>query len=214
MKTRILIVDDHPVVRRGLAATLGADPDFIVAGEAADGDDAIMKARELRPDLVLLDIALPGKNGLEVLKTLRAEMPRLAVLVLSTFPERQYALRCLRSGARGYLTKSSASEELLDAVRKVREGGKYISAPLADLLAAELTRDPDRLPHERLSDREFQVLCMLGRGQSVPEVAAALSLSVSTVHTHRAHLLEKMNLETTAQLVRYVVDHNLSESPE
>ncbi|HTO93236.1 MAG TPA: response regulator transcription factor, partial [Bacteroidota bacterium] len=107
-----------------------------------------------------------------------------------------------------------APEELLDAVRKVREGGKYISAPLADLLAAELTRDPDRLPHERLSDREFQVLCMLGRGQSVPEVAAALSLSVSTVHTHRAHLLEKMNLETTAQLVRYVVDHNLSESPE
>ena len=214
MKTRILIVDDHPVVRRGLAATLGGDPDFLVAGEAIDGDDAILKARELRPDLVLLDIALPGKNGLEVLKTLRAEMPRLAVLVLSTFPERQYALRCLRSGARGYLTKSSASEELLDAVRKVRQGGKYISAPLADLLAAELTGDPDRLPHERLSDREFQVLCMLGRGQSVPEVAAALSLSVSTVHTHRAHLLEKMNLETTAQLVRYVVDHNLSESPE
>jgi len=214
MKTRILIVDDHPVVRRGLAATLGVDPDLFVAGEATDGDDAILKARELRPDLVLLDIALPGKNGLEVLKTLRAEMPDLAVLVLSTFPERQYALRCLRSGARGYLTKSSASEELLDAVRKVREGGKYISAPLADLLATELTGDPDRLPHERLSDREFQVLCMLGRGQSVTEVAAALSLSVSTVHTHRAHVLEKMNLETTAQLVRYVVDHNLSESPE
>ncbi|HUI10205.1 MAG TPA: response regulator transcription factor [Bacteroidota bacterium] len=214
MKTRILIVDDHPVVRRGLATTLGEAPDVVVAGEAADGDEAIAKARDIRPDLVLLDIALPGKSGLEVLKTLRAEMPDLAVLVISTFPERQYAVRCLRNGARGYLTKSSAPEELLEAVRKIRDGGKYISPPLADLLAAELTGDVERLPHERLSDREFQVLCMLGRGQSVSDVASALSLSVSTVHTHRAHVLEKMNLETTAQLVRYVLDHNLSESPE
>jgi len=214
MKTRILIVDDHPVVRRGLAATLGADPDIAVAGEAADGDEAILKARDIRPDLVLLDIALPGKNGLEVLKTLHAEMPDIPVLILSTFPERQYAVRCLRSGARGYLTKQSAAEELLDAVRKIRAGGKYISAPLADLLAAELTGETERLPHERLSDREFQVLCMIGRGQSVSRIASALSLSPSTIHTHRAHVLEKMQLETTAQLVRYVLDHNLVESPE
>ena len=214
MKTRILIVDDHPVVRHGLAATIGADPDMIVAGEAADGDDAILKVRALRPDLVLLDIALPGKNGLEVLKTIHAEMPGLPVLVLSTFPERQYAVRCLRSGARGYLTKSSAAEELLGAVRKVRDGGKYISASLADLLAAELSTGDTRPPHERLSDREFQVLCMLGRGQSVADVASALSVSVSTVHTHRAHVLEKMNLKTTAQLVHYVLENHLAESPE
>ncbi|HTS00456.1 MAG TPA: response regulator transcription factor [Bacteroidota bacterium] len=214
MKTRILIVDDHPVVRRGLAAMIGADPAMAVAGEAADGDDAILKVRELRPDLVLLDIALPGKSGLEVLKTIRAEMPDLPVLVLSTFPERQYAVRCLRSGARGYLTKSSAADELLGAVRKILDGGKYISAPLADLLASELSAGNAGMPHERLSDREFQVLCMLGRGQSIAQVAAALSISVSTVHTHRAHVLEKMHLETTAQLVHYVIDNHLAESPE
>jgi len=214
MKTRILIVDDHPVVRRGLAAMIGADPAMAVAGEAADGDDAILKVRELRPDLVLLDIALPGKSGLEVLKTIHAEMPDLPVLVLSTFPERQYAVRCLRSGARGYLTKSSAADELLGAVRKILDGGKYISAPLADLLASELSARNAGMPHERLSDREFQVLCMLGRGQSVAQVSAALSISVSTVHTHRAHVLEKMHLETTAQLVHYVIDNHLAESPE
>jgi DNA-binding NarL/FixJ family response regulator len=166
----------------------------------------------VKPDLVLLDIALPGKSGLEVLKQLRAEMPAVRVLVLSAFPERQYAVRCLASGAQGYLTKQSAPEELMTAVRKVMRGGKYVSASLADLLAAGIGGDITRLPHEQLSDREFQVLCLLGQGKTVSQIAGILSLSLSTINTHRAHILGKMSMETTAQLIRYVVDNNLLES--
>ena len=212
MIIRILIVDDHPVVRQGLAATLAKSSDIKIVGEASDGDEALAKARSLKPDLILLDIALPGKNGLEVLKQLRAELPGIHVLILSAFPERQYAVRCLASGAQGYLTKQSAPEELMRAVRKVMGGGKYVSASLAYLLAKEIGTDTTRLLHEQLSDREFQVLCLLGQGKTVSQIADILSLSLSTINTHRAHILEKMNLETTAQLIRYVVDNNLQES--
>jgi len=213
MKTRILIVDDHPFVRQGLKAALSKSGDVEVVEEASDGDEAILKARSEKPDLVLLDISLPGKNGLEVLKQLQAEMPQVSVLILSTFPEKQYAVRCFANGARGYLTKQSASDELLLAIRKIRQGGKYVSTSLADLLADQIGADPKRLPHERLSDREFQVLCLIGQGQTVSQVAKTLSLSLSTVNTYRGHILEKMKMDTTAQLIHYVIENNLVESP-
>lgn len=208
---RILIVDDHPLVRQGIAAALSTATDIRIVAEASDGEQALAKARSTTPDLILLDIALPGKNGLEVLKQLQAEMPHIHVLILSAFPEKQYAVRCLANGAKGYLTKQSATEELMRAVRKVMRGGKYVSASMADLLAAEIGTDAGRLPHELLSDREFQVLCLLGQGKTVSQIADTLSLSLSTINTHRAHILEKMKMETTAQIIRYVVDNNLQE---
>jgi len=214
MKTRILVVDDHPIVRQGLIAALNQSVDFKVVAEASEGDEAILKARSSKPDIVLLDISLPGKNGIEVLKQLQAEMPGVNVLILSAFPERQYAIRCFANGARGYLTKKSASDELLLAVRKISAGGKYVSASLGELLAEEIGGDPKRLPHENLSDREFQVLCLLGQGKTVSQIAKILSLSLSTINTYRAHILDKMKMETNAQLIRYVLDNNLVESPQ
>ena len=214
MKTRILIVDDHPIVRHGLVAALQASGDCEVVAEAADGDEALSRARSAKPDVVLLDLSLPGKNGLEVLSLMQAEMPEVKILVLSTFPERQYAIRCLSNGARGYLTKKSAPEELLAAIRKIVRGGKYVSSSLADLLAEEIGSSPHTLPHERLSDREFQVLCLIGQGKTVSQAAKELSLSPSTINTYRAHILEKMKLETTAQLIQYVLENKLVEMPD
>ncbi|HUI65057.1 MAG TPA: response regulator transcription factor, partial [Bacteroidota bacterium] len=210
MKARILIVDDHPIVRQGLRSALDRSGEVEIVDEASDGDEAIDKARAAKPDLLLLDISMPGKNGLEVLKVLHAEMPQIRILILSTFPEKQYAVRCFANGARGYLTKKSAPEELLDAIRKIMSGGKYVSASLGNLLADEIGSDVQRLPHERLSDREFQVLCLLGQGKTVSQIAETLSLSLSTINTYRAHILEKMKMETTAELVRYALDNNLS----
>jgi two-component system, NarL family, invasion response regulator UvrY len=211
---RVLIVDDHPIVRHGLSYELAKASDIKVIDEASDGDEAMAKARSAKPDLVLLDIALPGKNGLEILKQLRAELPRIRVLILSAFPERQYAVRCLKSGAQGYLTKKSASAELITAIRKIMRGKKYVSASLADLLASEVGTDTGRLPHEGLSDREFQVLCLLGQGKTVSQIAEVLSLSLSTINTHRTHILEKMKMESTAQLIRYALDNNLTDVDE
>jgi DNA-binding NarL/FixJ family response regulator len=211
---RVLIVDDHPIVRHGLKSVLSGASDVKVVDEAAGGSEAIAKARSSKPDLVLLDLALPGINGLDVLKQLRVEMPHIRVLILSTYPEKQYAIRCLRNGAQGYLTKESASDELLSAIRKIMRGGKYVSAPLADLLALEIVSRDSQMPHETLSDREFQVLCLIGKGKTVSEIANFLSLSLSTINTYRAHILEKMNLENTAQIIKYVVDNNLADVAE
>lgn len=208
---KILIVDDHPFVRHGLSSELAKASDMKIVGEAEDGFVAMSKAHSLKPDIVLLDISLPGKNGLDVLKQLQTELPHIKVLILSAFPEKQYAIRCLKNGAKGYLTKKSASGELLLAIRKIMRGGKYVSASLADLLASDITTDNNRLPHEELSDREFQVLCLFGQGKTVSEIADILSLSISTINTHRANILIKMNMDTTAQLIRYVIDNNLAE---
>ena len=177
---KVLIVDDHPIVRNGLSAEIAKTSDITVVAEASDGDDAIAKVRKCIPDLVLLDIALPGKNGFEVLKQLQAEAPEIKVLMLSAFSEKQYAVRCLKNGAKGYLTKKSAPEELISAIRKVMRGGKYVSASLAELLVSEIETDPSRQPHDLLSDREFQVLCLIGKGNTVSQIADILSLSVST----------------------------------
>lgn len=209
---KILIVDDHPFVRHGLSSELEKASDIKVVGEAEDGLKVMSLAHTLKPDIVLLDISLPGKNGLDVLKQLQTELPRIKVLILSAFPEKQYAIRCLKNGARGYLTKKSASGELIIAIRKIMRGGKYVSTSLADLLVSEIDSDNNQLPHEELSDREFQILCLFGQGRTVSEIADLLSLSISTVNTHRANILLKMHMDTTAQLIRYVVDHNLVDT--
>ena len=206
---RILIVDDHPLTRSGLVAELSKTPDISVVGEAGDGDEALRKARKLKPDLVLLDVALPGKSGLEVLKSLKAEFPSVKILMLSGHPESQYAVRCLRNGAGGYLTKDSGPADLIAAIRRVMSGGRFISTSLAELLAGEIASGAGHLPHEKLSDREFQILCLIGQGNTVTQIAGILSLSVSSVNTYRARLLSKMHLSTTAQLIRYVLDNNL-----
>jgi len=206
---RLLLVDDHPIVRRGLCAVLQSAEDCIVIDEASDGEEALPKARQGKPDLVLLDLSLPGKSGLEVLKQLQVELPRTKVLVLSGFPEKQYAVRCLRAGAHGYITKRSAPDELLDAIRKVAQGRKYVSASIAELLVETVSASPGRSPHEELTDREFQILCLLGEGKTVSQIARLLSLGLSTINTHRSHILGKMKMETTAQVIRYAVDNDL-----
>ncbi len=211
---RVLIVDDHPIVRDGLRSSLARESDFDLVGEAQDADEALARTRDLNPDVVLLDISLPGKNGFELLKLLHAEMPDVRVLILSTYSEKQYAVRCLKNGARGYLTKSSGSNELVEAIRTVMRGDKYVSASLAQLLASEIDPHRTHLPHELLSDREFQILCLFGQGKTLSQIARTLSLSVSTVGTHRTHILEKMHMRSTVELVRYAFEHGLVDPGE
>ncbi len=207
----ILIVDDHPIIRDGLRTGLSQEPDLRVVGEAQDANEAMTRARDTKPDLVLLDLSLPGKNGFEVLKQLHAEMPEVRILILSTYSEKQYAVRCLKSGAWGYLTKNSPSTELIDAIRTIMRGQKYVGASLARLLASEVDANHSRMPHEVLSDREFQILCLFGQGKTSSQIAEILSLSASTVATHRAHILEKMHMQSTVELVKYTFDHGLVE---
>ncbi len=206
---RLLIADDHPVVREGLRRIIAEQPGLTVVGEATSGDDVLASVRSLAVDVVLLDISMPGLGFLDVLRQLNEEHPRVRVLVLSMHPEEQYAVRALKAGAAGYLTKDHSPEQLVQAVGKVVRGGKFVSASLAEKLARDLDLNGDRLPHELLSDREYQVLCLLGSGRSVKEVAAALSLSPKTASTYRARLLEKMRLSTNADLVRYAAQHGL-----
>jgi DNA-binding NarL/FixJ family response regulator len=208
---RVLIADDHPVVRRGLEQIIAGTSDMVVAGEAADGWEALRKATAGDYDVVLLDISMPFKNGLEVLSQIKAAKPALPVLMLSMHPEEQYAVRALKTGASGYLTKESAPEEMLTAIRKVSGGGKYVSASLAEDLASMLQEDADRLPHQALSNREFQVLRLIASGKTVSEIAQELSLSVKTISTYRARVLQKLRLKNTAELVRYATDNELVE---
>lgn len=206
---KILITDDHAIVRHGLKDILSEESDLVVAGEAASGHSALRAVRDGNYDLVLLDIALPDQSGLEVLKQIRALNPNLPVLMLSAYPEEQYAVRALKAGAAGYLTKDSAPSELVVAVRKAARGGKYVSIALAERLAAALNLEVTRLPHENLSDREFQVMLRLGAGQAIIEIAEALALSPKTISTYRARILEKMGLQGTADIIRYVIEHGL-----
>lgn len=207
--TRILIVEDHPLFRRGLVAELSKFDDIEVVGEIANGSEVIAAVRGLDPNIVLLDIALPDKSGLDVLKDIDIGFPNVKVLMLSAFPEKQYAVRCLRNGAKGYLTKNSAPTELLKAIRKLAQGGTYVSLSMAEMLAAGLGSTTGGMSHESLSDREFQILCLIGEGLSVAQIAERLSLSVSSVHTYRSRVLTKLHLESTAQLVKYVIDNGL-----
>ena len=206
---KVLIADDHAVVRQGLKQILSEVSDMTVVGEAANGDEALARAREEEWDVLVLDISMPGHSAFDILKAMRLERPQRAVLVLSMHAEEQFAMRLLKAGASGYLNKESAPEELVKAVRKVVGGGKYVSPALAEQLAFEADVNANKLPHETLSDREFQVMRMIAAGKMVKEIAEALSLSVKTVSTYRARILEKMNLKTNAELIHYAIQNQL-----
>jgi two-component system invasion response regulator UvrY len=206
--TRILVADDHAIFREGLRQIL-EDFDDLVVDEASRGQEVLDKVAKNDYDLLLLDIAMPGLSGLDTLKLLKNQKPRLRVLILSMYPEEQYAVRAIKAGASGYITKASASEELIEAIRKVSTGGRHISSSLAEKLLFDLETEQERQLHERLSDREYQILCLIGRGKTVSEIAQELALSVKTVSTHRGHILEKMKMKTNAELTNYVIKHSL-----
>lgn len=206
---RILIADDHGVVRQGLKQILKDEFSDTEFGEAANSQSAIDLAWKKEWDMVVLDIAMPGRSGLDVLKELKKEKPKLPVLILSAHPEDQFAIRVLRAGADGYMTKETATDNLVLAVKKVLAGGKYVSPQLAERLASDLQSPQKGRSHEQLSDREYEVLCMLGSGKMVKEVAAELSLSVKTISTYRTRILEKMKFGSNAEIVQYVMQHEL-----
>jgi DNA-binding NarL/FixJ family response regulator len=208
---RILICDDHPIVRKGLRDILEQEGASVTVGEAASADEALTLARKQAWDAAVLDITMPGRSGLELLKQLKLEIANLPVLVLSVHPPEQYAVRVLRAGASGYLTKESAPDELLTAVRRIVRGGRYVTPSVGETLVADLGRPEGELPHHGLSDREFEVLRLLASGNRVSEIAAELNLSVKTVSTYRTRVLQKLNLRTTAQIMRYAVTHGLMD---
>lgn len=207
---RVLIADDHAIVRQGLRQILADTPDMEVGGEAANGFEALQKIREEGPwDVLLLDVSMPGKNGIDTLKQVKDELPRLPVLVLSMYPEDQYGVRLLKAGAAGYLTKESAPEALVTAIRTVSAGRKYISPGVAELLAHELGRDTDQPPHALLSDREFEIMRLLATGMTPTAIAEQLNLSVKTVSTYRTRVLAKMQLKNNAELTYYAIKNGL-----
>jgi DNA-binding NarL/FixJ family response regulator len=206
---RVCVIDDHAVVREGLKRIISGSPGMAVTAEARDGVEGLQVLRTEPCDVVLLDITMPNMSGLEVLKELRSESPRLPILVLSMHAEDQYAVRVLRAGAAGYLTKESAPANLVLAIRKVVRGGKYVSPTLAEKLVFDLGGDSSKASHEALSDREYQVLCMIASGQTVTCIAAALSLSVKTISTYRVRILEKLRMKNNSELTRYAIKEGL-----
>lgn len=208
---RVLVADDHAVVRRGVVQILDEAPDLVAAGEASTGREVLLQVQENDYDVLVLDIGMPDGSGLEVLHQLRSLRPELRVLILSMYPERQYALRALKAGAAGYLTKESAPDELVAAVRRIAQGGRYITQSLAEELTAALVGEAEQPPEQILSDREFQVVCMLAEGKTIAGIASELSLSVKTISTYRARVLEKLNLSNTAEIIRYAFEHKLVE---
>lgn len=210
---RIVIADDHTIVREGLKQLLATDPDIEVVGEARDGNEAMQLARSTPFDVLLIDISMPGRNGLEVIRQIKAEKPKLRIMVLSMHEEHQYAVRAIRSGASGYLTKDSASTQLITALRRVAAGGAYITPEVAEQLALGAMPHAEHAPHTTLSDREFQVLRMLAAGHTVSDVAAKVNLSVKTISTHKARLMQKLGVATNTELLRYAIQHRLTEDP-
>jgi DNA-binding NarL/FixJ family response regulator len=206
---KILIVDDHAVIHQGLKRILDDEFEGATFGEARHSQEALDLVSRERWDLVILDIDLPGRGGLDVLKQVRAEHPKLPVLMFSMHSEEQFAVRALKAGASGYVAKDSASEQLVEAIRKAIRGGRYVSAALAEKLAADVSRGVSAVSHEILSDREFEVMRMIAEGKTTTAIADLLSLSVKTVSTYRARILEKLQLETTSELIRYAIDHGL-----
>ena len=206
---KILIADDHSIVREGLKQIVADTSDMVVAGEAVDGQEVLEQVRKEDWDLILLDISMPGRGGIDILKELKIEKPKLPVLVLSMYPEEQYAIRALKAGASGYLTKESAPEELIEAIRKVSQGRKYISVALAESLALHVGANSEKPLHETLSNREYQVMLMIASGKTVKEIANDLSLSVKTISTNRVRALKKMGMKNNAEITYYAIKHEL-----
>lgn len=206
---KILIADDHEVVRKGLRQVIEETSDLVVTGEASNGHEVLEKIRKNDYDLVVLDIGLPDISGLDVLKQVKIECPQLPVVILSIYPEEQYAVRALKAGASGYLTKESASDELITAIRKVYDGRKYVSTTLAERLAKELEAGADKLPHETLSDRECQVMRMIALGKTIKDISEEINLSPKTVSTYRSRIFEKMTIKTNEELIRYAINNHL-----
>jgi DNA-binding NarL/FixJ family response regulator len=210
---RVLLADDHAIVRAGLKEILTATGDIAVAAEAASGNEALAQVRAAEFDVAVLDMSMPGRSGIELIKQVKSEKPKLRILVLTMHSEDQYAVRALRAGASGYLTKDSAIDQLVAAIRRVAGGGAYVSAETAERVARDAVPRTDAAPHTRLSDREFQVFRMIAEGRSVGAIARELSLSVKTVSTHKTHIMEKMGLANQAELIRYALEHKLLDDP-
>jgi len=206
---KILVADDHAIVREGLKQIIADIPDMVVADEASSGQEVLEKASKHDYDLVLLDITMPDRSGLDILKELKSQRPELHILVLSIHPEEQYAVRVLKAGASGYLTKESAPDELITAIRRTALGGKYISSSLAEKLAFDLETGAEKPLHQTLSDREYQVMCMLASGKTVKEIAEELLLGIKTISTYRYRILQKMQMKNNAELIRYAILNRL-----
>jgi len=206
---RVLLADDHHVVRAGLRELLSGTGDITVAGEATNGHEVLERIRDADYDVAVLDMSMPGRSGIELIRLVKAERPKLRILMLSMHSEEQWAVRALRAGASGYLTKETAPDELIAAIRRIASGGAYVTPETAERLALDANRDSEAPPHTLLTDREFQVFRMIAGGASVSEVARELSLSIKTVSTHKTHIMEKMGLANAAELIRYALEHRL-----
>jgi DNA-binding NarL/FixJ family response regulator len=208
---RVAIADDHTIVREGLRQLLESAGDIVVATEAVNGHEVVERVRDTEFDILLLDLSMPGKSGMELIRQVKGEKPKLKILVLSMHEENQYAVRAIKAGASGYLTKDSASAQLVLALRKLAAGGAFISAEVAEQLARDAQGATDALPHTTLSDREYQVFRMLVAGDSLTEIADRLNLSIKTISTHKARLMQKMNVGNQAELIRYAIAHKLAD---
>jgi DNA-binding NarL/FixJ family response regulator len=206
---RIMVADDHAIIRDGLKQIIGFNTDMEVVAEAGSGDEVLQQLRKTPCDMLLMDLSMPGKSGIALIQQVKASHPKLGVLVLSMHQESQYAVQAIRAGASGYITKSMASQQLIEGIRKVARGGSFISAAVAEKLVQQMHKPEGDLPHARLTSREFQIFQMLVEGRSVNEIADALALSNKTVSTHKANIQQKMEIETTAGLVHYAVKHGL-----
>lgn len=208
---KVLVVDDSPLFRRGVRDLVIEGFHGAKVGEAGNAHEMLELQRRKPWDMAVMDISMPGMNGLDALKQVRQEFPHLPVLILSMHPEEQYAIRMFKAGANGYLTKAAAPEELVKAIKKVHGGGKYVSAALGEALASRVNLDAEKSPHDLLSDREYEVLCLIGSGKTVSEIAEKMNLSVTTISTYRARILEKMRMKTNAELTRYAIQQRLVE---
>ncbi|CAI2719260.1 response regulator [Nitrospina watsonii] len=208
-KISVLIADDHEIVRQGIEKVISKTPDIDIAGQAATGQEVIDLVKKLHPDVVLMDIEMPEKTGWDVMMELKALNPKLPVLILSIFPEEHYGMRFIRAGASGYLNKGSAPAQMVEAIRKVHSGKKYVSPELAEKMIQEMGQSMEEQPHQRLSDREFQIFCMIASGKKLKEIADELSVGITTVSTHRHRILEKMEMKSNADLIHYAIKNGL-----
>ncbi len=210
---RVLLADDHTIVRAGLKELLSETGDITVSGEANDGAEALARIRESDYDVAVLDMSMPGRSGIELIRQVKRERPRLSILVLSMHSEEQYAVRALKAGASGYLTKESAADQLVAAIRRIAAGGAFVTPETAQRLALDVSTAGAAAPHTLLSDREFQVLRLIADGKSVSEIAKQLTLSVKTISTHKTRIMRKMRLANQAELIRYAIEHELLDDP-